>query len=199
MGTGYIDSTGFINISNSNGSNTTGYIDSTGFINISNPNSGGLTMTPLEWDVKDWKLKNGDVYTGHVKKAEAGTKGFAHGKGKLTFADGGFYEGDFAFNKFHGKGKMIWPNGNVYEGDWVKGNRHGIGKVIWTKPNVCKEFEGGFFENRLKGQGKYLLSDGRIFEGDFDGNGSATGKMTYPNGKTENGVWVDKDDSFTAK
>jgi len=121
-------------------------------------------------------------------------------KGKKTYANGNVYEGDFVDWSPHGKGKMTLKNGNVYEGDYVyfkdknTSQMHGKGKMTWANPKVCKEFEGNYVNGKKNGKGKYLLTDGRIFEGDFDGNGSATGKMTYPNGKTEQGTWDDNND-----
>ena len=41
------------------------------------------------------------------------------GKGKMTYANGDVYEGDFMNNKFHGKGKFTYENGVVYEGDFL--------------------------------------------------------------------------------
>lgn len=39
-----------------------------------------------------------------------------HGEGKLTFADGVIYEGDFNYNSITGKGKYTWTNGSHYIG-----------------------------------------------------------------------------------
>jgi 1-phosphatidylinositol-4-phosphate 5-kinase len=39
-----------------------------------------------------------------------------HGKGKMTWSDGTYYQGDFANGKTHGEGTRTYPNG-----DWVQG------------------------------------------------------------------------------
>lgn len=46
--------------------------------------------------------------------------GKKHGKGKLNFADGSYYNGEFSDNEIHGKGSYNWPDGRIYVGDWIK-------------------------------------------------------------------------------
>lgn len=64
----------------------------------------------------------GDVYTGMFKN------GFKHGKGKILYKDGSWYEGDWIYNKIEGKGNMVDNNGNSYEGDFKDNLKNGIGK-----------------------------------------------------------------------
>ena len=33
----------------------------------------------------------------------------------------------------HGKGKDTWPDGSYYEGDYAHGKKNGYGKIVWTK------------------------------------------------------------------
>ena len=40
--------------------------------------------------------------------------------GKLQYANGSYYEGEFVRNKFEGKGTYTWPDQKVYRGDWKK-------------------------------------------------------------------------------
>jgi len=37
---------------------------------------------------------------------------------KITFPNGGYYEGEFVDGKHHGKGKMTYADGRVEEGTW---------------------------------------------------------------------------------
>ena len=47
---------------------------------------------------------------------------------------------------------------------------------------------------------KLSFEDGSTYEGETaDGKPHGKGKMTYPNGKTEQGTWDDKNDVFIAK
>ena len=41
--------------------------------------------------------------------------------GSCTTRDGGEYNGEMAQGKPNGKGKTTWKNGNWYEGEYVKG------------------------------------------------------------------------------
>ena len=37
------------------------------------------------------------------------------------------YTGQFVYNQLNGKGKYTWPDGSWYDGDVVQGLRHGEG------------------------------------------------------------------------
>eukprot|EP00350_Pseudokeronopsis_sp_OXSARD2_P009430 CAMPEP_0170565564 /NCGR_PEP_ID=MMETSP0211-20121228/79270_1 /TAXON_ID=311385 /ORGANISM="Pseudokeronopsis sp., Strain OXSARD2" /LENGTH=44 /DNA_ID= /DNA_START= /DNA_END= /DNA_ORIENTATION= len=41
------------------------------------------------------------------------------GKGKYTWPDGAFYEGDWSKDMMEGKGKLTQPDGSCYEGEFV--------------------------------------------------------------------------------
>ena len=53
-----------------------------------------------------------------------------HGKGKLTFADGNSYEGDYRDGKREGNGTFIYSDGRKYVGGWRDGKEHGNGEYI---------------------------------------------------------------------
>ena len=40
------------------------------------------------------------------------------GKGKETWPDSSFYEGDFKAGKKHGRGRYVWADGSRFEGDF---------------------------------------------------------------------------------
>jgi len=44
--------------------------------------------------------------------------------GKITFSNGGYYEGDFVDNKYSGKGKLTSADGRVEEVNYEKGARN---------------------------------------------------------------------------
>ena len=85
--------------------------------------SAPATTSSSTATVKTIKFNNGSTYTGEVNAA-----GKMHGKGKLTWADGDVYEGDFVDDKRTGHGTLRLAIGNVYEGDFVDGKKHGKGK-----------------------------------------------------------------------
>ena len=49
--------------------------------------------------------------------------------GKMTFANGNMYEGEFKDDMKHGEGKFTYANGDVYEGDYADDEAHGKGKI----------------------------------------------------------------------
>ncbi len=44
------------------------------------------------------------------------------GSGKLSFPDGGWYEGAFDNNEINGKGRRRFANGNMYTGERRRGS-----------------------------------------------------------------------------
>ena len=53
-----------------------------------------------------------------------------NGKGKLCWADGRTYEGDYVLDKKDGIGTFCWPDGRKYIGGWKNGKQHGSGVYI---------------------------------------------------------------------
>ena len=62
---------------------------------------------------------SGDVYDGDWNG------GVIHGGGTFTYADGGVYTGEWENDKRHGQGSMKHANGDTYAGQWVRNTRHG--------------------------------------------------------------------------
>lgn len=63
--------------------------------------------------------------------------GQRHGQGKMTWSDGGYYEGEFLNGNRHGKGKHVFANGFIYDGGWKNGLMHGNGVNYYS--NGVKE------------------------------------------------------------
>lgn len=55
-----------------------------------------------------------------------------HGKGKITWLDGRYYEGEYVDDKKQGEGLFDWGDGRKYIGQWYKGKQHGRGLYIMT-------------------------------------------------------------------
>ncbi|MBQ7226600.1 MAG: AAA family ATPase [Clostridia bacterium] len=97
------------------------------------------------------------------------------------YKDGGVYEGDGTLftKKRHGKGKMVYANGDIYEGEWVDDVRSGQGTLTRKKylsQNYCYT---GEWKNDMQ-NGKGTLTEGnRIYEGDFvNGKYEGKGRLT---------------------
>lgn len=89
---------------------------------------------------KGLKYTNGDVYIGEVIANKEPTK----------------------HPKPNGPGKMKYANGNKYDGNWIYGKRHGLG----IQDNVDKSFyDGEWMDDKRHGQGTNRFVNGDIYEG----------------------------------
>ncbi|CAF1218516.1 unnamed protein product [Rotaria sordida] len=136
----------------------------------------------------------------HVHVDEVGNRyegewkdGKKHGKGKMDYANGYKYIGDWVEDVATGEGVFIWTNGDQYEGQYQNGQRHGKG--LYTYANGDK-YMGDWFEDKKSGQGIFIwgpTSDwtNNKYEGEFH-NDQMHGQGTYSfaNGDTYIGGWV---------
>ncbi|KAF6345107.1 MORN repeat containing 1 [Rhinolophus ferrumequinum] len=68
--------------------------------------------------------------------------GKTHGRGKLLFKDGSYYEGEFVDGEIMGEGCRLWASsGNTYSGQFVLGEPQGHG--------IMKYKAGGRYEGEL--------------------------------------------------
>jgi len=76
-----------------------------------------------------------------------------HGRGKLIWTSGNYYEGEFCEDEKDGKGKYTWASGahdgDYYEGEWCEDDMHGYGKKVLASTGVIKE--GRFEHDAFKG------------------------------------------------
>jgi hypothetical protein len=96
------------------------------------------------------KIRDGwGIYDDGVEKYEGEfADDLYNGKGKIEFASGAIYEGDFYDNKFHGFGTYILPNNTgKYEGDWEQGKWHGAG--VYTDADGV-EWKGDFYMGKYE-------------------------------------------------
>ena len=100
--------------------------------------------------------------------------GKQHGKGKLTWAIGSKYEGEWKDGNRHGKGKQTWADGNKYEGEWKENQRHGMGKFLWTNGSIYEgrhehgdRIEGTIKHGTLKITGQIKTIDNRTAENSY--------------------------------
>lgn len=117
---------------------------------------------------------NGDNYSGKIINSKR------EGKGKMTFASGGYYNGDFHDDYYEGYGTLCSKN-TIYHGQFEKGEKKGKGKSENIKEST--EFIGNWESNKKNGLGKEIYSDGTAFEGNFiNGLKQGTGRITFSNG-----------------
>lgn len=124
---------------------------------------------------------------------EADALGNYEGKGRLRYADGEVYEGEFKANLYHGKGKLEYANGDVYEGDFVSAKQSGKGTYRWSVkgPSAGAVYTGSWKAGERHGIGKFEFApvyavgetNGEVYEGDFEmGQLTGRGIYRYPNG-----------------
>lgn len=66
---------------------------------------------------------NGDYFFGKLEQGDLES-------GKMVYADGTVYVGDFRNKKRNGKGSSAYKDGSKYEGNWVNDKEHGEGRLI---------------------------------------------------------------------
>lgn len=70
-------------------------------------------------DKREWK--------GEFKKDN---KSDWEGLGYIKYKDGSMYAGLVKDKMRNGKGRMTYANGDIYQGDWVNGKAHGVGVFV---------------------------------------------------------------------
>lgn len=91
--------------------------------------------------------------------------GKKHGKGKFTWADGSFYEGDFSEGVFHGAGVYYFKEYNkTYTGGFANGKIEGPGEMKWDDGRA---FYGNFVNGKEEGEGTFKYANGNFYIGPF--------------------------------
>jgi hypothetical protein len=102
--------------------------------------------------------------------------GFKHGKGKMIYASGNYYEGSWKFDKKCGYGEMRWLTTNeIYKGYWEENLQNGFGIHLWLEePGKLKSmrnrYEGMWFNGLRNGYGTFYYSDGSRYDGEWVSN-----------------------------
>ena len=123
---------------------------------------------------------DGNVYEGNFKD------GLANGLGKCEYADGAVYEGKFKNGQRHGRGKMTYADGDVYEGEFENDERHGRGKMT-ANGDV---YIGPWNHNDRHGRGIMRYANGNAYAGNWLNNAMhGGGVMMYANGDVYVGPW----------
>ena len=118
-----------------------------------------FTMTPEALDRKGQKIRNYKKNSYYVK-------------GKMIYADGSEYDGDFQiienrgmpYPDKHGVGKMIYSDGSKYLGEFKFGNFNGHGFFEYSNGN---KYRGGFKDGLYYGYGSLILSNSQEISGNW--------------------------------
>jgi hypothetical protein len=116
----------------------------------------------------------------------------AHGRGKITYTNGDWYDGEFGFGKKNGKGKYQYANGNWYDGQWLNDKPHGHGQFYFA---TYKRTDTGNYVNGIRsGKGVMQWDNGAKYEGTWQDNPenfnlNGNGSYYYANGTVEKGQW----------
>ncbi|XP_008804368.2 protein ACCUMULATION AND REPLICATION OF CHLOROPLASTS 3 isoform X1 [Phoenix dactylifera] len=111
----------------------------------------------------------GGIYRGR------GQGGLPEGKGRLTFADGSFYDGIWRYGKRCGLGTLCYSNGDVFQGAWRDDLMHGKG---WFYFHTGDRWFANFWKGKANGEGRFYSRNGSIFFGHFK-NGWRHGQCLY--------------------
>lgn len=108
-------------------------------------------------------------------------EGRLNGKGRIMYACGISYEGDFKNGNYHGFGIKY-----IYKDNFKDGNYHGFG--IDDIPYLSK-YEGYWEYGKENGKGTYTNWNG-VYEGDYiDGKKHGYGILEYSSGNKYDGYW----------
>ncbi len=105
-----------------------------------------------EW--RDGEMREGVMYSGSLKKPEAG---------------GDIYTGEFQDGLPHGRGTYAYRDGRRYTGEFQNGEYHGYGVILYPSTFIrYLRYEGQFENGEFHGQGKLIYKDGTVQEGRFE-------------------------------
>ena len=61
-----------------------------------------------------------------------------------------------------GKGRLVYADGSVYSGEFLNDIPHGIGEMEYLNKD---KYIGNFIEGVREGEGQYYFSEGTVFVG----------------------------------
>ncbi|CAB9519738.1 whole genome shotgun sequence [Seminavis robusta] len=145
------------------------------------------------------------TYAGSLSKAT----GMPHGKGRLEYAAGRWYEGDWKHGRWTGRGRLSNGDGDLYEGELRNDHKHGKGTMRFADGRVFvgeyingqmiegrmtyqdgSTYDGSWVDGMRHGRGKCVFTDDSIYEGEFrEGEFHGHGKMSWADGGWYEGEW----------
>ena len=126
---------------------------------------------------------DGKKWVGGVKD-----ENIRHGKGTMTWPDGGRFEGEYSDDKRTGYGIDYFPNGTKYEGEFENDSRNGSGTMTWPSGTI---YVGNWKDGYKSGQGTQTWANGDKYEGEWkEGDFHGEGIYTSADGTVEKGPWI---------
>ncbi|XP_019514003.1 PREDICTED: MORN repeat-containing protein 1 isoform X2 [Hipposideros armiger] len=124
--------------------------------------------------------------------------GKTHGRGKLMFKDGSYYEGEFVDGEIMGEGCRHWASsghgclvdqdGQVYRGSFHNNKRHGQGQMAFQNGD---KYDGDWVRDQRQGHGVLWCADGSTYEGQWHSDVfSGLGRMVHCSGVIYHGMWI---------
>ena len=107
--------------------------------------------------------------------------------GKISWKDGGSYEGYFENDLFNGEGIYKWKEGRMYKGMWHDGKMEGKGKITYVDGSY---YEGDFIAGKKNGNGKYFWEKNKYYDGKWKDDKQNGYGAYYKNGKKKEGIWI---------
>jgi hypothetical protein len=179
--------------------------------------AGSDDKKSVSWDGSDvevYEVKQQVIVDPYGEKGTyAGTlskgTGMPHGKGRLEYAAGRWYEGEWKHGRWTGEGRLSNGDGDLYEGELRNDHKHGKGTMRFADGRVFvgeyvngqmtegkmiyqdgSTYEGGWADGMRHGRGKCVFTDESIYEGEFrEGEFHGHGKMTWSDGGWYEGEW----------
>ncbi len=121
------------------------------------------------------------------KDSEAGPGSFS---GSLyRYCDGSWFRGERSNRRRDGKGKLQFASGDIYEGQFIRGLRHGFGtmrynaegaKMGGTDQPIFTQYKGNFKFDMKEGTATIEYLDGSRFHGYFKDNQQFYGQYVWP-------------------
>ena len=101
--------------------------------------------------IKYYIDSQGNIYNGSIIRNYQNNIYEKHGNGKMTYANGNVYDGQWLKDKKDGKGTMTYANGDIYDGQWLNDKKEGKGTMTyidgniydgqWSNDNITTELE----------------------------------------------------------
>lgn len=110
-------------------------------------------------DLQKVSYRNGGFYEGELREGRRNVYG------TYSWSSGQKYIGDWKEDKEHGQGTLNYASGNQYIGDWENGMRHGQGTYSWSSG---ENYIGDWKDDKRHGQGTMNYASGHQYVGDWE-------------------------------